>query len=366
MKDLVTKKDYLKLVQSLPRLNDLIEGTVINIGRNEIYLDINGLTTGVVRGPELFDESGEFSNLQKGDKISATVIDLENERGLIELSFRYASHKKAWNRLEDLFKKEKIITVKITNANKGGLIAHHGKVQGFMPVSQLNSEHYPRVEGGDKNKILEKLKSFIGQELEVKIITVEEKDGKLIFSEKEITSKEKEKTILKKYKVGNVIEGKISGLVDFGAFITFDKTEGLIHISELAWQRLDHPQSVVKIGDKIKAEIIGITDDGKISLSARRLIQDPWKKVKEKYKVEQIIKGKILKINPFGLFVRLDDQIHGLAHISELSNQPIKDIASLAKVGDILKFKIVSIEPENHRLGLTLAETKKEKTKPKK
>ncbi|MDD4996097.1 MAG: S1 RNA-binding domain-containing protein [Patescibacteria group bacterium] len=358
MKNLTNKKDYLQLVKSFPRLGDLIEGTVIEIGRNEIYLDINGLTTGIVRGPELFDESGEFSNLKKGDKVFATVIDLENEKGLIDLSFRQASHKKAWNNLEEISKNKNLLSVKITEANKGGLIVYAGKIQGFLPVSQLKPDHYPRVEEGNKNRILEKLKEFVGQEMKVKIITIDEKTGKLIVSEKETSTTEKK--LASKYKIGDVVEGKISGLVDFGAFITFGKDqEGLVHISELAWQRIDHPQDVVKIGDKIKAEIIGITDDGKISLSIRRLLKDPWKTVKEKYKIGQIIDGKILKINPFGLFVEIDPDIHGLAHISELSDKPIKDASCVAQMGETLKFKIVSIEPDDHRLGLSLIKKNK-------
>lgn len=354
MKNSSDKKDYLQLVKTLPRIGDLLEGTVIEIGRNEIYLDINGLNTGITRGPELFDESGDFSNLKKGDKIYATVIDLENEKGLIEMSFRQASHKKAWNNLEEIAKNEKPILVKITEANKGGLIVYCGKIQGFLPVSQLKPEHYPRVEEGNKNRILEKLKEFVNKEMEVKIIAIDERFGRLIVSEKELVSAKK-KSIDKKYKVGDIVQGKISGLVDFGAFITFNKDqEGLVHISELAWQRIDHPQDVVKIGDKVNAEIICITNDGKISLSIRRLVKDPWQDIKDKYKVGQKVKGKVLKVNPFGLFVELDPDIHGLAHISELSDKPVKDISKIAKSGDMLTFKIVSIEQDDHRLGLSL------------
>jgi len=360
MQNLINEKDYSQLLKGLPKLNDLIEGTVIEIGRNEIYLDINGLTTGIIRGPELFDESGDFSNFKKGDKVFATVIDLENEKGLIELSFRQASHKKAWNNLEDIVKTGQPVSVKVTDANKGGLIVYFGKIQGFLPVSQLKPEHYPRVEDGDKNKILEKLKIFINQEMIVKIINLDEKEGKLIVSEKEIGATEKK--IIGNYKVGDIVQGKISGLVDFGVFVTFDKDqEGLVHISELAWQRIDHPQDVVKSGDKVKAQIIGITDDGKISLSIRRLIADPWKNAKEKYQVGQEVNGKILKINPFGFFVELDKDIHGLAHISEISEKPIKDLSTIAKEGDVLKFKIVSIEIDDHRLGLSLINKKEEK-----
>jgi len=359
MTDLLKKKEYLQLIKSLPRAGDLAEGRVIEIGRNEVFLDINGITTGIVRGPELFDESGEFSNLKKGDKISATVLELENERGLIELSFRQASHKKAWNRLEKIHKDGGLLKVKITEANKGGLIVYHGKIQGFLPVSQLNADHYPRVEGGDKNKILEKLRRFVNNEIDVKIISLDEKNNKLIVSEKTIDSVNK-KEIQTKYKIGDMIKGKISGLVDFGVFITFnDKQEGLVHISELAWQRIDHPKDVVKLGEKVKAEIIGITDDGKISLSLRRLMKDPWKDVEKTYKPGQKVKGTILKVNPFGLFVELDKNIHGLAHISELSKKPIKDISEIAQPGDILDFKVVSVEPKDHRLGLSLVKEEK-------
>jgi len=354
MQESVKKKDYFQIIKLLPKLNELAEGKVIEIGRNEIYLDLKGIATGVVRGIELLDESGDFSDLKKGDKISATVIELENEKGLVELSFRSASHKKIWNKLEEIERNRENIKVKITAANKGGLIVKYGKIQGFLPVSQLSNENYPRVEGGDKNKILEKLKKFIGQETTTKIITVDERNNTLILSEKN-TNKDSKKEVINKYKAGDVVSGKISGLVDFGAFITFDQSqEGLIHISELAWRRIDHPKDVVEIGDKIKAEIIDITDQGKISLSIKKTIDDPWLNITKKYKLGQKVKGKVLKVNPFGLFVELDSLIHGLAHISELSDKPIKNISEIAKEGDVLSFKIVSIEPGNHRLGLSL------------
>ncbi|MDA2935776.1 S1 RNA-binding domain-containing protein [Patescibacteria group bacterium AH-259-L05] len=365
VKQITIKKDYNTLIQSMPRVNELIEGEVIEIGKNEIYINIEGILTGVIRGPELYDESGEFSDLKKGDKVSTTVLELENEKGFVELSLRYASHQKAWNKLESIAKNKKTVMVKIIGANKGGLLIQYGKIQGFMPVSQLKHEHYPRVEGGDKNKILEKLKKFVGTEMEVKFITVDEKEEKLIVSEKEIASKQKKESKEKQYKVGDVVEGKITGLVDFGAFVTFDKNqEGLVHISEIGWQRIDHPQDILSIGDKVKIKIIEITEDGKISLSIRRLIEDPWKDIKERYSIGQKVKGKILKINAFGFFVELDSEIHGLAHVSEITAKPTKDLNKIAKTGDVLEFKIVSIEPKDHRLGLSLIKAKPKEQAP--
>lgn len=364
MQELMTKREYLKQVSPLPKTGELVEGKVIALGKSEVYIDIGGITTGVVRGPELHDESGEFSNLKIGDDITATVIGLDNEKGEMELSFRHAGHQKAWNKLAEHLKKGKIVSVKAVDANKGGLILKLGQMTGFLPVSQLSAEHYPRIEGGDKDRILEKLKSFIGQTLKVKIITAEEGEEKLIFSEKAALL-DKHGEILTHYKVGDIVKGKVSGVTDFGAFVRFGEgLEGLVHISELAWQRIDNPHDVIKKGDEVKAEIIDI-DETKISLSTKRLKEDPWKNITKKYKTGQVVEGTVLKVNPFGLFVELDKDIHGLAHISELSTRLVKDPREIAKPGDKVKFKIVSLEPEDHRLGLSLKALEKETVRPK-
>jgi small subunit ribosomal protein S1 len=213
------------------------------------------------------------------------------------------------------------------------------------------------VAGGDKGKILEKLQSYIGQMFHVKVIDADEKADKLIVSERAVWDDAK-KSLLTSYKVGDVVEGAISALTNFGAFIKFDEVEGLIHISEIAWQRIDHPKDILKTGDKVKAQIIQI-DGAKIFLSIKRLVEDPWKKVGEKYKVGQEVRGKILKVNPFGLFVELDAEIHGLAHVSSLGEMAQKGVDAALKEGDTLDFEIISIEPNDHRLGLKLASEKK-------
>ncbi|MFA6027513.1 MAG: S1 RNA-binding domain-containing protein [Patescibacteria group bacterium] len=340
----------------IPEVNAIIEGKVITASKNEVHLDIDGIACGVVRGPELFDESGEYTSLKIGDKVSATVLELENEDGELELSFRQAGHKKAWDELERLMREGETIDAEVLDANKGGLIMRVSRISGFLPVSQLTVEHYPRVEGGNKSKILERLQSYAGQKFKVAIIDVDEADNKLIVSEKSAWE-DQHKAIIAKYKVGDCVEGRITGVVDFGAFIEFgegdDKLEGLVHISELAWQRIDDPRKFVKVGDPIKAQIISI-DDSKISLSIRRLQKDPWAEVVKKYTVGQKIKGVVLKINHFGAFVELDKDIHGLAHISELSSKKINDPSEIVKIGDEYEFKIISIEPQNHRLGLSM------------
>jgi ribosomal protein S1 len=218
------------------------------------------------------------------------------------------------------------------------------------------------VAGGDKTRILEKLKEIVGNSLDVKIIDVNEEGGKLIVSEKAVWET-KQVTVISKYKVGDTIEGDVTAVTDFGAFVRFDANlEGLVHISEIAWQRIDHPRDVLKVGDHVKAEVINI-DGSKIFLSMKKLVDDPWKKVSGKFTVGQNVKGKVIKINPFGLFVELDQDIHGLAHISELSAKPVKDVNEIARVGDELEFRIMTIEPENHRLGLSLRKAKEEDQK---
>src|SRR3989344_632520 len=336
-----------------PKVGDLIEGTVISVSKNEVYLDIAGITTGVIRGKELEDESDAASSLKLGEHAAATIVDLENERGEMELSFRQAGHLKAWDNLEKMLREETIVESKIIDANKGGLMVKVGNVVGFLPVSQLTTENYPRIEGGDKNKILAYLKTFVNKIMKTKIIDVDEKDEKLIVSEKAAWD-EKQRIALSGYKVGDRVTGKITGVVDFGAFIEFGEgLEGLIHISELAWQRIDDPKDIVKVGDTVEAEIIALQDT-KVSLSMKKLKEDPWKIVLDRYHVGDIVQGKILKTNPFGAFVELDNEIHGLAHISELSNKLVRDPNEVVKVGNTYSFRILSIEPSDHRLGLSL------------
>lgn len=356
LESLLQSRDFLRV----PALGELISGKVLTTKGREIRIDIGGLTTGVVRGRELFAESTIYSGLKEGDDVEATVIDLENENGEMELSFRYAGNKKAWEELKDTFKKGEIVKVKVLDANKGGLLVKTDHLTGFLPVSQLAPEHYPRVSGGDKQKILEKLKEFVGQSVTVKILDLNEADAKLIFSEKAVWESE-QKTIISQIQVENLVEGEVTALADFGAFIKFlpeggdpdGALEGLVHISEIAWQRIDHPKDILKVGQTVKAEVIGI-EGSKIFLSMKKLIGDPWDGVEKKYKVGDVVEGKILKINPFGFFVELDPEIHGLAHVSELSSKQIEDVTILGKAGETREFKIVSIEPLEHRLGLSI------------
>ncbi|MFA6547826.1 MAG: S1 RNA-binding domain-containing protein [Candidatus Magasanikbacteria bacterium] len=355
------KQDFKTLLAGMainvPKVGEVIKGKVISVDRGEVRLDVEGVTTGVVRGRELFVESREYAGLKVGDSAEATVVDLENENGEMELSFRIAGYQRAWDSMKKWMKDGLTLKAKVVSANKGGLMMRVDALSGFMPVSQLSPDNYPRVTGGDKNRILDKLREMQGKEFEVKVIDVDEKEEKLIVSERAVWE-DSQKAVLETYKIGDVVSGEISALTSFGAFVKFgDGLEGLIHISEIAWQRIDHPKDVLKVGDQVKAQIIQL-DHSKIYLSIKRLVDDPWKKVKEKYKMGDKVTGKIIKVEPFGLMIALDKEIHGLAHISELSDDPISNIHDKFKLGQELEFEVVSVEPAEHRLGLKVAGVK--------
>ncbi len=368
-KNMAQTQKFEELLQEyfaqIPQVGDLVKGKVISIDRGEVRVDINGIIIGVVRGDELFSESKEFAHIKVGDEVEATVIEDENENGEMELSFRVAGHRLVWERMAKYSKEGVVIKAKIIQANKGGLMLQSDALTGFMPVSQLNPDNYPRVQGGDKNRILEHLKKFVGTTIRVKVLDANMDDEKLIFSEKEVWEEE-QKNILDSYKVGDKIEGEVSALTPFGAFVKFGEgLEGLVHISEIVWQRIDHPKDILKVGDKVSAQIIDL-NKSKIYLSLKRLVNDPWKTVKEKYTIGQIVKGEVHKIESFGLMVKLDNEIHGLAHISDLSDKRVADPKTLLakfEIGKPYNFEIISIEPAEHRLGLRLEGVKKREAK---
>lgn len=353
LKKLLSTKDYVKV----PKEGDTIRGTVIAVSPREILVDLDGYKTGIIRGLELKEAGGAASALKVGDSVEAIVAELENEEGQVELSLRVAGTMRAWDSALAAQASGTIVEAKITDANRGGLMASWGGMTGFIPVSQLSPEHYPRVSGGDKAKILEKLRSFVGTTMRAKVLDCDPKEDKLIFSEK-VLWEEEQKDLLIKYKVGDIVEGMITAIAEFGVFVKFDGLEGLVHISEIAWQRLDNPADVIKVGETVRAQILNI-QGSKIFLSMKALIDDPWKRVHDRYAIGQVVRGRVLKVNPFGLFVELDPEIHGLAHVSELDVKAGVSLEEQVKPGDEREFKIVSIEPEHHRLGLSEKAPKK-------
>ena len=346
-----SKMDVLlndKEAPKLPNVGDIIKGSVIEAGNNIIYVNLGPIGTGAIYGYGKFDGLTMIKELKQGDPLSATVTDIENDDGFVEMSLKQTSLEMVWKELEKKMEEKEVIVTKVLEANKGGLMIKINNIIGFLPASQLSSENYPRVGDGDKNKILSLLMQLVSKDIKVRIIGLDKDEGKLVVSEK-ATKTEEEKQKVSKLQEGNIVEGEISGIVDFGAFVKFnDNLEGLVHISELAWKLIDDPRKLFNVGQKVKCKIIGI-DDSRISLSIKALEGDPWQEVSEKYKVGQKVKGEVTKINPFGAFVQLDKDIHGLAHISKLAEE---SGIELLKVGGTYEFDIISIEPSEHRLGL--------------
>ncbi len=355
MKDLLEKYNSIKS----PKKGEIIEGVVVGKSRSAVYIDLGIFGTGIIFGKEYQAAKDVLRKAKNGEKIFAKITGQENDEGYIELSANEAGQEFAWGELKDKKEKGEIIKAKILGANKGGLLTRVMGIPAFLPVSQLSSKNYPKVEGGDTSKILRELQKFIGLEMDVKVLDFSKNEEKLIVSEK-IKELEKTKEILKDYKVGDVVEGEITGIADFGAFISFGEgAEGLIHISEMAWQIIKDPSEVVKEGEKITAKIIELTGD-RAFLSLKALKKDPWDQVKDKYKKGDVIRGKVSKVNPFGAFIQIvsekenddEDKIQGLCHVSEFDT--IEKMNEKLITDQEYDFEILQIEPEEHRMILKL------------
>lgn len=338
-------------------VGEIVEGTVIDAEKHEIWVDLGPRGTGLIVGREI-ERTGD---IKPGDLISASVLEPESDEGHAILSLKKAAKEKGWEALELYFKNKEIFTIKAFDANKGGLLVEAEGIRGFLPVSQLSAENYPRVSGADKDEILHRLNSIVGKPLRVRVLDLDRRDNKLILSEKEAQREETEGKVAA-MKVGETVTGLVTGVVDFGIFVNVEGVEGLVHISEIAWDRVDNPGKYVKVGQKVEAKIISIDRD-KLSLSIKQLSPDPWLEEIAEYKEGDLVEGKVTRITPFGAFVQVTPVIEALVHVSELSDGPVEDPGSLVKLGETKQFRIIAIDPESHKLSLSLknAETKKPK-----
>ena len=340
---------------------ETVEGTIVGVGRSSVFLDLGIQGAGIIFGKEFIDAKYQLEKLEKGDKIIGKVIELENEDGYIELSVSKASKELMWKELQKKKEQGETIKVKISGANKGGLLTNVEDLAAFLPVSQLSSLHYPQVKNSDQTKILQELQKFIGQEFEVKILEFIPKDDKLVLSEK---AKEfgNIEDILKNHKEGDVVEGTITKIVNFGVFMKFStgdkeenkeeapkEIEGLIHISELDWELVSDPNKLFEVGQKIKAKIVKIAQ-GRISLSVKALKPNPWENVGKEYKKGDKANGEIVKINPFGVLVKLPSKIQGLCHISEFESKA--KMEEQMKISQTYDFEILSVDPAEHKILL--------------
>lgn len=274
------------------------------------------------------------------------------ERWLLILSLKRANQIKSLTNLNKYFTSEEIITVKPTEANKGWLLVDIDGLKWFIPVSQLTPLNYPRVEWADPAKILEHLEWLIWKDFKVKVINVDEWGKKIIFSEKAAISENREKA-LSTLKVGDVVEWTVSWILTYWLFITFDWLEWLVHVSEIDWGHVNNPTKFAKVGQKLKVKVIWLEWD-KISLSIKRLQENPWEVLSRKYKTGDVVKAPVSRISQFGAFIELDGGIQGLIHLSEISHWVVKDIRDFIKVGEEISAKIINFEPKEKRIWLSL------------
>lgn len=346
MDELLASSDIKEL-----KTGDLIEGLVTSVKKHEVWVDLGANGVGVVLRREV-----GHNTLEVGQTISASVVEPELDEGHALLSMRRAAKDRGWDELQRMFDDQEIVDVTPYDANRGGLLVELEGIRGFLPVSQLAAEHYPRVSGADKDEILQKLNSLIGQPIKVRILDVSRKDNKLIFSEKEAV-KDAMQSRLTELKVGDEIEGIVTGVIDFGAFVNVDGIEGLIHISEISWERVEDPRKYVKSGENVKAKIIAIDKD-RLSLSLKQMSEDPWLNEVKKFSKGDIVEGKITRITPFGAFVQISPSVEALVHVSEMSDDESVDPEKIFKLNEKKQFKVLEIDTENRKIALSLKEAK--------
>jgi small subunit ribosomal protein S1 len=343
MDDLLASSEIQQLKQG-----DVVEGTVLSIKKHETWVDLGPNGVGVVMRREI----GHGANLEKGQTVTVSVIEPEMEEGYALLSMKRAAKDRGWDELERIFESKEVVEVFPYDANRGGLLVELEGIRGFMPVSQLSADNYPRVSGADKDEIMQKLTSLIKKPIKVRVLDVSRKDNKLIFSEKEAIKDDMQERF-GQLKEGDVVEGVVTGVIDFGAFVNVDGIEGLIHISEISWERVEDPKKYIKNGERVKAKIIAIDKD-RLSLSLKQMQEDPWLNEVKEFKEGDMVEGRVTRITPFGAFVQLSPSVEALVHVSEMSDDDGTDPEKVFKVNESKEFRVIEINKESRKIGLSL------------
>lgn len=330
-------------------VGDTIKGKVLSVKKHEILIDLGAQGVGLVPRREV----SFAKTLNVGDEVTASVIDAEMGDGMVLLSLRKAVKDKGWDEIQAKLDNAEIVEVTPFDANRGGLLVEYEGIRGFLPVSQLSAEHYPRVGSADKDEILQRLNSLVGKPIRVRILDAIKRENKLIFSEKEAI-KDGLAARFAELKVGDVIKGVVTGVVDFGVFVNVDGIEGLIHISEISWERVNNPADYVKVGETIEAKIIAI-DKERLSLSMKQLVEDPWISEVEGFKKGSKVEGTVTRITPFGAFVQISPAVEALVHVSELGEGSDVDPEKVFTLNERKDFKVLDIDREGRKISLTIA-----------
>lgn len=357
------KNDSSTLVQDLktelsvadwPKEGSVVEASFMKKLARKAYFDMGRFGIGIVYGAEMSNAKETIRGLKAGDKVNAKIVMLDGEEGFVELSLSEADKQKVWQRAKDLAESGETVVAKVAAANAGGLMmVLEGEIRAFLPVSQLSLDHYPKVQDGDRQKIADELKKFVGQELNVKIIDVNIRANKIIVSEREVFSANLKES-LSAYSIGQTVDCIVSGVADFGVFIRFidnPQIEGMIHISELDYKLIENPKDIVKINDTLKAQIVDIKE-GRVFLSLKALKEDPWVTSGEKIKQGDVLQGRVHKFNPFGAVIALEGDLQGMVHISEFGGQD--EMKKTLTIGQSYSFVVDSVRSEEKRIMLKM------------
>ncbi|MCX6823067.1 MAG: S1 RNA-binding domain-containing protein [candidate division SR1 bacterium] len=333
-----------------------VKGIVLKRIENGVLVDCaDGAFTGVILSKEVKELERSGYDLEPGREIELEIVNtnIRHEDGHYIVSITKLLQYDIWKSIIKKFEADEIITVCPTEANLGGLLVDMHGIKGFVPLSQLAPIHYPRVEDGDQEIIFEKLLELIGKDLKVRIINIDEEEKRIVLSEREALKEERE-AILADLEVGKIYDGVVSGLSSYGLFVTIGGTvEGLVHISEITYGHVNNIERLGRIGEQMKVKVIGL-ENGKISLSSKKLKEDPWTVLPREHKIGDILEGEVIRFVPYGVFVRVFDDINGLVHLSELSQKSINNPNEVVKLGQIVKTKIILLDPKNRKIGLSM------------
>ena len=328
---------------------DTVSGTVLSVKKHEILIDLGAQGVGLVPRREASFAKG----LNVGDEVTASVIEAEMQDGYVLLSLRKAVKDKGWDEIQGKLDSSETVEVTPFDANRGGLLVEYEGIRGFLPVSQLSAEHYPRVGSSDKDEILQRLNSLVGKPIRARILDANKKENKLIFSEKEAV-RDGLAQRFSELQVGSVVTGVVTGVVDFGVFVNVDGIEGLVHISEISWERVNSPSDYVKVGEEIEAKIIAI-DKERLSLSIKQLVEDPWISEVENLQKGSKVEGTVTRITPFGAFVQISPAVEALVHVSELGEGSDVDPEKIFTLNERKDFKVLDIDREGRKISLSVA-----------
>jgi small subunit ribosomal protein S1 len=349
------------LTIDFPKRGEIRKGTIASISDGQILVSVGAKSEGILTGKELDSIDDEtVESWEVGDEIKVYVVTPEDSNGNLILSFTRALEEENWQTAEELLESEESYTSKIEGYNKGGLLVPLGTIRGFVPASQIGLSRRLTITG---NSPEERYSEMVGEEIEVCVIEVDRDRRRLILSERAASSETRDsikERVIDELEEGEVRTGRVTSLADFGAFVNINGADGLVHLSELSWEHINHPSEVLEVGQEIKVKVISIDEDRKrIGLSIRRLKDDPWEDQIEELTEGQLVEGKITRLTNFGAFARLllddvESDLEGLIHISEISERRIEHPKEILHEGDVVTLRIIKIEEDTHRIGLSM------------